>query len=309
MLKPKIVASYETNTPVPLFSQHVKDGNAPLVSVICATFNQCDFVTTCLDSILAQETNFPVEIIVHDDLSTDGTADVILHYASRFPDIIRPIIRKSKLYSATKKVRLELLNYARGDYVAICDGDDFWRDTGKLQKQVTFLSKRPHLSMSYHQACIVDKNGAVISPSIRKVGYGSHYDAAALRSLESGWLPLPTILHRNLPLEYPPEFDLAPNSDNFLLILLAPHGGAGFQHDIKASALRRHDNNIFSASSDDLKRQKLLQTYFQIAGYLLRKGEVVVAIQFIKNKLYGALRSMLPRQRFGAIFAKYLFKK
>ena len=110
------------------------------VSVLCATYNHEEFLGNTLDSFLEQRTDFPFEVLVNDDASTDGTADVLREYAAKYPDIIRPFYQKENLYS--RRINLYdtvFFPEVRGEYIALCEGDDFWCDPLKLQRQVDFL--------------------------------------------------------------------------------------------------------------------------------------------------------------------------
>lgn len=111
----------------------------PLVSVNVVTYNHKDYITECLESILMQKTNFPFEIIIHEDCSTDGTKTIIEAYEKKHPDIIKPIYQPVNIYSKGEKPWVYCFEKAQGDYIALCDGDDYWIDPYKLQKQVDFL--------------------------------------------------------------------------------------------------------------------------------------------------------------------------
>lgn len=113
----------------------------PLVSICCITYNHVDYIRDCLDGFLMQKVDFPYEIIINDDCSTDGTIKIIEEYTRRFPLIIKPIFHEVNEYS--KGTRGMFSNFvfpkAKGKYVALCEGDDYWTDPLKLQKQVDFL--------------------------------------------------------------------------------------------------------------------------------------------------------------------------
>ncbi|SFS28960.1 glycosyltransferase [Pseudomonas sp. NFACC42-2] len=113
--------------------------SSPVVSVICCTYNQRSFIAEAIESFLAQKINVPFEIIVHDDASTDGTREILSFYAGRYPGLIRVIQQPKNIYSTGKRVFDVALSYAKGAYIAPCEGDDFWNDPLKLQKQLTFL--------------------------------------------------------------------------------------------------------------------------------------------------------------------------
>lgn len=115
------------------------------------TYNQAKFIRQALDGFVMQKTNFPFEVIVHDDASTDGTTDIIREYAEKYPDIIKPIIQTENQWVAGGKIWLRFIWPAiHGEYVAVCDGDDYWTDPNKLQKQADFLDNNPDYSICFH---------------------------------------------------------------------------------------------------------------------------------------------------------------
>ena len=123
------------------------------VTIRCITYNQKDYIRQCLDGFVMQQTNFRYEAIVHDDASTDGTADIVREYAEKYPDIIKPIFETENQYSKHDGSLGRIMNaHTRGKYVAICEGDDYWTDPHKLQKQADFLDANPQCSLTYH-AC------------------------------------------------------------------------------------------------------------------------------------------------------------
>lgn len=118
----------------------MSNNNNPLVSISCITYNHAPFIQQCLDGFLMQKTNFPIEVLIHDDASNDGTEEIIREYEARYPEIIKPLYEKENQWIKGRRGSKEF-NYprARGKYIAICEGDDYWTDPFKLQKQVDFL--------------------------------------------------------------------------------------------------------------------------------------------------------------------------
>ena len=127
------------------------NGEIPLVSVCCITYNHEPYIAQSLDGFLMQKTSFPFEVLIHDDASTDRTADIIREYEKKFPKIIKPIYQKENQYSKGNRAILASFVYprAKGKYIALCEGDDYWIDENKLQMQVDFLEKNPEYGMCY----------------------------------------------------------------------------------------------------------------------------------------------------------------
>lgn len=126
----------------------------PLLSICCTTFNHEKYIKQTLDGFLLQQTSFPIEIIVHDDASTDNTAEIIREYAEKDSRIV-PILQTENQFSKFKK---PWANYvfprAQGKYIALCEGDDYWIDPFKLQKQVDFLEAHPDYGSCFHNSKI-----------------------------------------------------------------------------------------------------------------------------------------------------------
>lgn len=122
--------------------------NSPLVSICCITFNHAPYIKDCLDGFLNQKTNFKYEILIHDDASSDGTERIIKEYETLFPEIVKPIYQIENQYSKGIAIN-KAFNYtrAKGKYIAICEGDDYWIDPLKLQKQVDFLEANPNCGL------------------------------------------------------------------------------------------------------------------------------------------------------------------
>ena len=131
------------------------------VSVFLSTYNHVQYIEQCLKSILDQETNFDYEIVIHDDASTDGTTDILRKYELRYPDKIKLIVQKENQYhiGVNNLIYKYVIPNIRGKYVAYVDGDDYWCDVKKLQKQFDYMEAHPNCSMCVHNVyCVDDKN-------------------------------------------------------------------------------------------------------------------------------------------------------
>lgn len=128
----------------------------PLVSICCTTYNHECYINEALDSFLMQETDFPFEIIVRDDASTDNTANVIREYEKKFPSIIKPIYELENRFQKGVKPLITTVSKANGQYIAICEGDDYWISTKKLYKQAILLNENPNINFCFHKAKILN---------------------------------------------------------------------------------------------------------------------------------------------------------
>ena len=127
----------------------------PKVIIWCLTYNQKDYIRDALNGFVMQQTDFSFEVVVHDDASTDGTTDIVMDYARRYPDIIKPMIEKENQWQVGGlKHIINIMNerHRCGKYIAFCEGDDYWTDSNKLQRQVDFLDNNPDYSMCFHSA-------------------------------------------------------------------------------------------------------------------------------------------------------------
>lgn len=131
----------------------------PEVTIWCTTYNHEKFIAQCLDSFLMQKTNFPFEIIVHDDASLDHTSEIIREYETKYPSIIKPIIEEENLYSRDLLLfGLIMVKHINTKYVATCEGDDYWSDEGKLQKQYDFMESNHEYSAIGHLTRAIDSS-------------------------------------------------------------------------------------------------------------------------------------------------------
>jgi glycosyltransferase involved in cell wall biosynthesis len=120
------------------------------VSICSITFNHAPFIRDCLDGFLDQVCDFRVEIVIHDDASTDGTAEIIKDYAARYPLIIRPILQTENQFSkGVNPYYAYVFPATQGTYIALCDGDDHWKDPDKLAQQVALLDREPEVAVVY----------------------------------------------------------------------------------------------------------------------------------------------------------------
>lgn len=127
------------------------------VSILCNAYNHEAYIRDALEGFVRQETNFRYEVLIHDDASTDKTADIIREYEAKYPEIIKPIYQTENQMSQGVKISVTY-HYPRikGKYIAFCEGDDYWTDTHKLQKQYDLMEAHPEADMCAHRAVSID---------------------------------------------------------------------------------------------------------------------------------------------------------
>lgn len=136
------------------------DNNELMVTIRCMTYNHEPYIRQCLEGFVMQKTNFRFEAIVHDDASTDGTATIIREYAEKYSDIIKPIYEAENQYSKHDDSLERIMDMAStGKYIALCEGDDYWIDSLKLQKQIDYMEQHPECSLCGTNGLILWDNG------------------------------------------------------------------------------------------------------------------------------------------------------
>lgn len=260
-----------------------------IVSIKCITYNHASFIRQCLDGFVKQKTNFRFEAIVHDDASTDGTADIIREYAEKYPDIIRPILETENQYSKGKGALTKIMHEAcKGKYVALCEGDDYWTDPLKLQKQVDFMESdtEEKYVMCFHDSTVVDKDGNIIQNT--HLGKNQYQDLTGENLMTLNHPPTQTILFRQKC--YAEEFDAimksyyVVNQDTILNYMLGKHGAAKYLPNVENSIYRIHPGGIWSMKSE-VQQKEMLYVLF---SFLRNQDIRFKRFYDIQRKVYAA---------------------
>jgi glycosyltransferase involved in cell wall biosynthesis len=199
--------------------------NEPLVSITCITYNHENYIADAIESFLMQKTNFPYEILIHDDASSDRTPEIIKEYEAKYPDIIKPIYQTENQHSKGVKVSRFNLERAKGKYIATCEGDDYWTDPYKLQKQVDYMQKNPKCSLCVHAAYRIRPDRTKLKTHLRPSLGNKAYtvDEVILGGgglFATNSMLYPAVFNNNRP----KFFENAPIGDYPLAIYLAMHG-------------------------------------------------------------------------------------
>lgn len=195
-----------------------------MVSIICNAYNHGKYIKEALDSFVMQETEFTYEILVHDDASTDNTADIIKEYETKYPNIVKPIYQRENQYSKDKSF-FEKYQFSRvkGKYIAFCEGDDYWTDRYKLQKQFEAMEEHPEVDMCAHAAYKVS-DGKIIG----KVAPKDHYCTISANEVilgGGGFIATNSLFYRAELRKKKPEFVKQLPLDYFVQIWGSLRGG------------------------------------------------------------------------------------
>jgi glycosyltransferase involved in cell wall biosynthesis len=219
-----------------------------MVSIACITYNHEKYIRDAIEGFLIQKTDFPIEIIIHDDASTDGTANIIREYGNKYPDLIKPIYQKINQYSLGIKVSPTFVwPKCRGKYTAICEGDDYWTDPYKLQKQVDYLENHPEASLCFCLAnCFYEDGGEpyIFPSNVTK------YDFDTEDIMKSNFImTCSAVFRNNLIKEVPRWFYASSPLDHLIFILLSTYGKIHLISDVMCS-YRIHQGGIWSMKGD-----------------------------------------------------------
>ncbi|HMN04883.1 MAG TPA: glycosyltransferase family 2 protein [Flavobacteriales bacterium] len=211
----------------------------PLVSVIVPTYQHAPYIEACLNGILEQRTDFTVEILVGEDESTDGTREICQRIAAEHPDKVRLFLHSRKdaisiMGRPTGRANmLALMAAAKGKYAAWCEGDDYWTDPLKLQKQVDHLEQHPGDVLCFHAVGMEHLDGRITEDRITKVP--AEYATQADLARKGNYIHTPSVVFRNILGTPPPELALSPIGDFFLWVVLAGHGNLYHMPEVMAN--------------------------------------------------------------------------
>lgn len=205
----------------------------PKLTVLVTTYNHELFIEQALESVVTQRVASEIEVLVGDDASTDGTRKILLSWRDRHPDLIHLVLPDRNLGCGGIVLFMKLLEQARGQYIALLDGDDFWLSPDKLQHQIAYLDSRPECSLCWHRAYNLYQDG-------RFVPYEDNFEYEQGRSVYSlrdimfqNFIPTCSVVFRNgLIRTFPRSYVRMPSPDWFFNVMLAERGFLGLLDDV-----------------------------------------------------------------------------
>ena len=217
-----------------------------LVSVICDVYNHEPYLRDCLEGFVMQQTNFQYEILIHDDASMDNSVKIIQEYVEKYPHLFKPIYQKENQYSKGVGIWRDIqMPRANGKYIAICEGDDYWIDPLKLQKQVDFMEANPEYSLCFHKVKVLSHD----SNDINLYDHLCEREYSACEIYDRWTIPTCSVLYNRHKLKL-----LRPKKCLFgdiVLFLSLANGGKLFCIDIIGGVYRRHQKGLSTQCNNE----------------------------------------------------------
>lgn len=241
-------------------------GDRPVVSIVCPTFQHAGFIEDALRGFLGQVTDFPFEVLVRDDASTDGTADIVRDYTLRFPNIIRAVLETENRYPQVRPASV-LGPMVRGDFIATCEGDDYWIDPNKVQIQRDGLVAHPAFVASHHRVAVVESD-VVVRPEKRAKRQCRDFTARELA--RGARIITSSVMRRNVTLLK--SNDPALGIDLWTRARLGLHGGARWEGHIAPSVHRLHAGGVWSGRTEVERARAQSESFARFANEFRSAG-------------------------------------
>ncbi len=279
------------------------------VSICMITYNHANYIIDSIEGILIQQTNFPFELVIGEDFSKDATRSICEQYEKKYPGKVRLLPNDGNLGMMKNFIRT--LRACDGEYVALCEGDDYWTDPNKLQHQVDFLENNPAYSICTHNATILAKQDSAFNDK-KYVHHGMPELISFSQVLTGNSFPTPSILYRNLITETDLEIiGQFPVGDWVLQLVLLKKGDMHYEN-VCRTTYRLHESGAFSALNAVEKNKILVETKQKIAKLLCSnfKERFIIYKSILNiyiNKLKSDFRSHSYSPSNSIHFLKFIF--
>lgn len=272
----------------------------PLVSICMSTYRHERYIKQAIESVMMQQTEFDIELVIGEDYSDDSTRTICENLASRYGPRIR-LLPSDRNYGQNYNLS-RIITACTGKYIAMCEGDDYWIDPDKLQKQVEFLEKHPHHVMCFHLINTVDQDDRVLE---QQEADGKVKEYYCLEFFQT-FVPTLSILFRNCLDYFPPEFYKIKSTDAFIVGMLSGHGD-GARLGFVGGCYRKHEGGLFNQLPVLDKYKQAIHTrkwmrrsaYFKkeqkqaISRELFRREVLYMKIFLKKRQLLSCIRLVL----------------
>lgn len=298
-----------------------------MVSICCPVYNHEKYLRKCLDGFINQKTNFKFEVLIHDDASTDNSATIIREYEKRYPDIIKPIYQKENQYSKGVKISF-IYQYprAKGKYIALCEGDDYWCDDNKLQTQVEYLETHDNCSMCFHSTKMINcktdeeciqsayKKNCIAPTSDIIIGGGMFVPTASIVFRKKYICEIPDYFYKADVGDYPLQIHLASKGDVYFF----SKAMSVYRYDREGSWTERHLNQSIEEKKKHWRVEcEWLEDFNKETSYQYTKAVAnqILVYQYLfydhgeknKKELYEYARRVSKWQYIKTVIRTFLF--
>ena len=242
--------------------------NKPIVSVCMITHNHEAFIMQAIESVLMQKTDFLIELVIGEDFSADQTRQICLEYQQKYPEVIRVLPRDKNLGMIANFV--DTLKNCKAKYIALCEGDDYWTDPLKVQKQVDFLEANSDYVICFHDVGMLRADNT-FQPHLL---FGKQAEISTFENLaETNFIPTVSCVFRNnLFKEFPAWFIDMPLGDWILHLINAQFGKIKYLNEVMA-VYRLHNNGIWSGQAEEKRLLSWIRTVKKCRDYFHPRGK------------------------------------
>ena len=263
-------------------------GERVLVSVVMITYGHEKYIRQAIEGVLMQQGDFDLELVIANDCSPDNTdavvQDVLSHHSNAH--WIRYVRHEKNIGMMPNFIFA--LQQAKGKYVALCEGDDYWTDPFKLQKQVDFLETNLEYVVCYHDAIVVNDCDEKIAESLLPLNHKVDYNSYELKT--GSWLLPLTMCYRNLIKEFPPEFSKVFNGDTFLISMLGCFGKGKWINNIQPASYRMHNGGVWSSKTVYQRILPQIKTFGCLLSFYKVKKDIDLVSYFDKARFNSGLK-------------------
>lgn len=246
---------------------------APLLSVCLITYNHAAYIRQAIEGVLMQKTTFDFDLFIADDCSTDGTRQILLEYKAKFPTKIHLILQETNVGPARNWIRL--IESPTSKYIAYLEGDDYWTDAAKLQRQVDVLESRSDIVLVYHNTADQSEQGTILKYSDPLPTIQTFKDFTFCLYARSV-----SIVFRNQRKKLPIQFRTIKLGDWSFSLYLLENGNAFYIHDAMA-VYRIHSNGAWNSTSPRENTKRVFETFLESREIFSKKFQ-----EFIQERLF-----------------------
>lgn len=255
-----------------------------VASIVCITYNHEDYICETLDSLLSQQTTFSFEIIIGEDCSTDSTLKIITEYQTKYKNIITIVKSEDNVGMMNNFIRT--IKSSKGEYLALCEGDDYWTNNQKLQKQVDFMNSHKEYTMCFHNSEIFNNDTQKTIEYFPDIN--NERDFSIIDFIDVNYASTPSVLYRKHNIKFPENFNTFKLGDWPLHMIFADKGKVKYFPDIMAK-YRVHTQGVWSAESEIKKNRYTMIMMEEMNKYFEYKYNTiyeVAILRYITQEIY-----------------------